>query len=368
MTWVRGSAGNEDPFIGTVELAEGTYFMAIAGHTRLPEPLDQFFNRNTTNPLLRLEPIEALERIASQRDFGAAVLQDPTQPTILFDNDSIEEYAFDDVLLYVNTGASLFIVNPFTGANYGRVGDFIDEINDIAFRNNGELFAYSDYFTSPPGDDEWEYVRIDTGTAAVTDMMPGAPGGNMLTFHDVLGEAILEVISDDGLSVEAITIREFLGQESGFFVGNRPIDRTGNMGRLEYYQNILYEFDPTTGDVVGPVYDRDEQFPGAGTGRREIGFLDTEPPANAPARQLGISNATEVNSAGVAVARLADGDAFTLDDGTDTFTFELDQGFTITATGGLIRDQDTMVVNTTVFEFNVGPRVDAGQCCARRFA
>ncbi|TWU00863.1 GEVED domain-containing protein [Stieleria varia] len=353
----RGSAGTEDPYIGTVELREGTYFMAISNASQLPQPLDQYFNRNSANPLLRLEPIQALNRIASQDDFSDGQILPPSVETVLFDSSSIEQYSFDDVLLYVNTGSDLFIVNPFTGESYGRVGSFQDEINDIAFRSNGELFGYTDYFQSPPGDNQWSYARIGTGDALVTEI---SVGGGIQTRHDTVGDIdiILDNFSDDGLSVEAIAIREFQGSEDGFLVGNRPIDRTGAIGGLEYYQNILYEFDEVTGDIIGPTYDLDERFAGAGTTRREIGQINTVAPPTAAARQLGISDATEVNINGLATATIVDGDAFTLDDGTNTFTFEFDQGFTLTANGGTILDEDSIVINNAfVFEFNVGAAI-----------
>ncbi len=140
----RGSAGTEDPYIGAVELSEGTYFVAISNQTQVPLPLDQFFNPNSANPLLRLEPIDSVTRIAEDRigSFGGGTASDP-EIQLLFDDDSIVDYVFDDTVLFINTVNGLFLVNPFTGENFGSVGNFGDEIRDIAFRANGELFAYS---------------------------------------------------------------------------------------------------------------------------------------------------------------------------------------------------------------------------------
>ncbi len=353
----RGSAGSEDPYIGATELSEGVYFVAVSNQQQVPLPLDQFFNAQSANPLLRLEPVDSVQRIAEDRigSSGGGTASSPTTE-ILFDANSIVDYSFDDTLLYVNTVDGLLIVNPFTGELYGRVGNFTDEIRDVAFRANGELFAYSGYDNRPAGDQNWFYYRIDTSDASLS--APLSVGGGMTTHHDLVGDSILEVLSDDGLEVEAITIREFLNQEVGYFVGNRPIPRFGANGGLEYINNILYDFDDATGLVTGPVYDLDEQFPGAGTSRREVGQINTVAPAGAFRTQLGVTDATVINAAGVAVPSLVDGDTFTLSNVTETVTFELDQSFTLTADGSQpVRDGDAVVIDNAIFEFNTGQRL-----------
>ena len=64
----RGSAGALDPFIGPLEFPSGTaagqYFVAVSSNTILPEGMEQFVNANPTNPLVRLEPLNTLDRIA----------------------------------------------------------------------------------------------------------------------------------------------------------------------------------------------------------------------------------------------------------------------------------------------------------------
>lgn len=83
----RGGAGTEDPFIGSVELLEGTYYVAVSNQTQVPLALDQFFNPASTNPLVRVEPIAAIDRVAD----------DNMQNGILFNNTSIVPYSLDDV-------------------------------------------------------------------------------------------------------------------------------------------------------------------------------------------------------------------------------------------------------------------------------
>ncbi len=421
----RGSAGGQDPYIGAAELAEGTYFVAVSNQSSVPLPIDQFFNVNTANPLLRLEPIDSVRRIAEDRIYrttplgvvndtgnfgfdingqafllrasgttlinqrtitlstggtiepgallaidqttgalqltaagdpivvgvaGGATASAPTVP-VLFDSQSIVANSFDDALLYVNTATGLFLVNPFTGVSYGSLGSFGDEIRDIAFRSNGELFGYSDNGNPAPGDDAWFYHRIDTGNATLS--APLSVGAGISTFNDLVGDTILEQASDDGLEVEGITIRAFQGSEIGYFVANRPGNRQG----LSYFTNILYRFDEETGLATGTAFDLNEQDAGAGTTPRENGQINTAPLA-ASGNRLGISDATQFNAAGRNVARLVDGDNFTVFNGAERVTFELDQSFTLTANGTQpVRDGDTFTIDGQVFEFDAGQRL-----------
>ena len=50
----RGSAGVNDPFIGTVQLTEGTYYVAVSTNAQLPNQLDQNFVSAATNPKFAL--------------------------------------------------------------------------------------------------------------------------------------------------------------------------------------------------------------------------------------------------------------------------------------------------------------------------
>ncbi|KLU02986.1 hypothetical protein RISK_004956 [Rhodopirellula islandica] len=329
----RGSFGNADPYIGSAELPEGTYYVAISNQSRQPAVLDQFTNRDTANPLLRLEPVDSIQRIAEENfevfDFYPGTASAPVQP-VLFDDNSILDYSLDDVVLYVNTGSTLFVVNPFTGETYGTIGSFGDEVRDIAFTANGELFAYTGYDDRPAGDTTWTYNRIDTATGQLS--APLSVGAGIETFHNLDAETppaqqILDEASDDGLEVEAITIRARFGSETGFFIGNRPTAQDG----LDYIDNILYSFNEETGEATGPVFDLALFNAGAGTDRREVGAIDTAIPTGNQDTQLGISDATTNDANGLPVARLFDGDTFSLTNGTETETFELNQGFTILA-------------------------------------
>ncbi|QDT58256.1 hypothetical protein SV7mr_07450 [Stieleria bergensis] len=337
----RGGAGVEDPFLGSVELGEGTYYLAIANETQVPVAMDQFFNINSNTPLLRAAPLDAVSNIV-----------DDTFD--LFGTDSFVPYSMDDVLLYVNTPTGLFLVNPFTGDNYGFVGGFGGEtFNDVAFRSNGELYGYSGFGGRGRSDTNWFYSQIDTGDASINQL---AAGANLQTFHEQNPEAgvqVLEQRTDTGLTVQAITIRERRGVEQGFFVGERPpiIGPT-------YVDNVLFSFAPNTGNAGSGTNGLVLGFAGAGTQGRDLGQIDTTPDGTAGS-QLGITGVLEVGQSGFPEQQLFDGDVFTIqsNDGTETTTFEFDFDGTILLSGGLVNDGDTISVGTNTFEFDTGSRL-----------
>ncbi|TWT73241.1 dockerin type I domain-containing protein [Allorhodopirellula solitaria] len=338
----RGSFGTADPYIGSAELPEGTYYVAVSNKFQAPSQLDQFTSRDATNPLVRLEPIDSTRRIAEEgfnslNGFSnySQVAEGPIVP-VLFDDDSIVEQTLDDVFLYVNSGSGLFLVNPFTGERYADLGGFGTEIRDVAFTANGELFGYT--VPQDLNDGSYQYTRIDTVTAGLTNL----GGTGIGTFHDLEVEEdavqVLDEDSDDGLVIEGITIRARFGNETGYFVADRPVGQQGlepgpGLTRQGYTENILYAFDEETGEATGPDFDLTLSNAGAGTNIREIGQIDThdDPDDGLPedANVIGVSAATAVNSQGVAVPQLYDGDTFTLTNGTDFVTFELNQGFTL---------------------------------------
>ena len=387
-----GSAGTQDPFIGAAELIEGTYFVAIAAQARVPLPLDQFFNPASANPLVRLEPIESVNRIAEDRIESSGIgTANPPQIEFLFDDNSIVEQSLDDVLLYVNTAGGLVGVNPFTGENLGNIGNTGfgqgDAIRDVAFTRNGELFGYS-LVDGANGDTAWAYHRIDTSTGAIAANLSVGAGittrefsGNLVVnmMTGAVTPPVLDAVSNAGINVEAITIRAIRGQEEGFFVGNRgdlgnapginlPVfgPAPGNLvfggpfgeGGLGYGENILYEFNPSTGQAIGANPPSIlVSSAGAGTTPREIGFIDTDAIGGANTF-LGISSTGVVNNNGILAQQIFDGDTFTVDDlVNDPVTLEFDLGFTLTATGGVVTDGDSFTVDGVVYEFNTGQSI-----------
>ena len=90
----RGTVGATDPFLGVTDLAVGTYFVAVTTDRSVANQLDQFTNRNATNPDVRLEPTASRSRAATSRtDFITGDL---------FDDSSVVPYHLGDVTLYVS--------------------------------------------------------------------------------------------------------------------------------------------------------------------------------------------------------------------------------------------------------------------------
>jgi len=74
----RGTVGELDPFIGAVEMPQGTYYVAVTSDRLLPDEL-------LNNPAVRLEPINSVIRIAEDRigSFGGATALPPVVPVLL---------------------------------------------------------------------------------------------------------------------------------------------------------------------------------------------------------------------------------------------------------------------------------------------
>ena len=68
----RGSVGKLDPFIGSVQMPAGivpanssrTYYIAVCSNAQLPTAMNATFTANPAQPLIRLEPVDSVQRIA----------------------------------------------------------------------------------------------------------------------------------------------------------------------------------------------------------------------------------------------------------------------------------------------------------------
>lgn len=104
----RGSVGALDPFIGPVELPAtsgldpGTYYVAVTSNAIVPEELQQFLDPAPDNPLVRMEPINSVARVAEDRVDAIGSYSTAKAPTVpvLFGAD-------DEVSLFVPDGSRL---------------------------------------------------------------------------------------------------------------------------------------------------------------------------------------------------------------------------------------------------------------------
>ncbi len=195
----RGSIGKLDPFIGSVQLPAGMptgggggeaggpvvepdpskqlrYYVAISSNERLPEVLNAAFGRGDTNYLVRLEPVNSLNRIADDRIGEAGDLFDATDALSLTTN--VTPFNLGDVTLFVSGGGSLVTVDALRGGVETPLATYAGStIGDIVMRSDGRLYAYAGL----PGvaNTAGRIDEINTGTGARTaiglDSIPNAP-------------------------------------------------------------------------------------------------------------------------------------------------------------------------------------------------
>src|SRR5690606_8245154 len=138
-----------------------------------------------TNPLLRLEPIDSIRRIAEDRigDPGRTTFGDPVVPTLFDPETSVVPYTLGDLVMYAIRGGSVDIANPFTGQRYGRIGDRNTSVQDFAFRAYGELFGDSQPGTLAAGDfdDSYAYFRITSEDGSLSNHVLSG----LQTFHAI---------------------------------------------------------------------------------------------------------------------------------------------------------------------------------------
>lgn len=155
----RGSIGALDPFLGSVQMPEGTncrYIVAVSHDASLPEVLNQTFVQSATAFDVRLEPVNGVLRIAEDHigfsgyTSGTEDLRVPVQPVTssLFDIGSeislstqVRPFSLEDVVLFVNATNRLYTVDPFQGALETNIGALTD-MRDIDIRTDGRLYGY----------------------------------------------------------------------------------------------------------------------------------------------------------------------------------------------------------------------------------
>ncbi len=338
-----GSSSVADPFIGAAELLAGTYYVAVSLQGNVPIVLDQFTNAASASPLLRVEPLDSIQRIAEEHFGGPSrgTAGFPDVPVLFDPVQSVVPQSLDDVRLFVNSEGALRLVNPFTGQNYGTLGGFSGNtsIRDVSFTANGELFGYT------VGTNNTQYVRIDSATGATTPATGAVGNAGLQTFTDTAIEppivtatgAVIPVQqlltpgdTGDQLTIEAITINA--GAGNSFFVGNRP----GLQPGVKYATNILFPFNPATGQALGPANNLqigtalgDATPLNAALSLLEIGQIDTTVRDTEAFNTLGLSDASVRGPGGTLVPRIVDGDTFTIDNNGTLTTFEFEQGDTL---------------------------------------
>jgi GEVED domain/Dockerin type I domain/Bacterial pre-peptidase C-terminal domain len=336
----RGSAGSLDPFIGSVELPAGRYFLALTNRTQVPSVIANRLNRTgaQNDSGVRIQPINSGRFIVEDRvgnDRLGAAAQAPITPSFLPQSSRVE-YTLGDLPMYVTRDRGLqnevYIANSFTGVASNFVGTNSEDIRDIAMRPNGDIRAFRS-LEQGGGDANAAYLNVDSGTGATTVVGNLGIITNRLVTSTATPPTIDLAVENAGIDVEALTFTEFQGGETGFLVANRK----GGVG-TQYTNNVLYRFDPNTGrGISAPALDNafniitggspnpPDIILGAGTNITERGFIQTASPAGTTSTTLAVTEATEVRSSTRSLIR--DGDSVTLRVLPNTIvTFEFNSG------------------------------------------
>lgn len=332
----RGSAGQLDPYIGSVELPAGRYFLAVTNRNQIPSVLANRLNRTAAqdDSGIRVQPINSGRYIVEDR--VGTDNTDPTRRSATVGNritdeflpldfgqggivdDSRIPYLLGDIPLYVSRDSGtesteFFIANPFTGELSSYVGVTGVDLRDFAIRPNGDLQGFRST-EAVDTDATNQYININAGTAAAT--VTGALGNVTEELNGaVVGDVVVQNI---GIDIEAITFMEFnqAQGESGFIVANREPGRGINAARR---RNILYRFNPNTGAGT----DNDDRFNirnpgtaddviiGAGTTLSERGYIQTDAAANAVSTAVAVTEAT-LTRAGQSQSLILDGDTISI--------------------------------------------------------
>jgi hypothetical protein len=359
----RGSAGTLDPFLGPIELgavgstiSSGRYFVAITNQGRIPTQIAAFNDPTNGNPLLRLQPSNNTQWIVEDRvgSVGGSTAQLPVTTNFLPAASAAVPFSLSDVALYLSTdsgvnGTNIFIANPMTGTS-DFVGTNGQDVNDIAFRYNGDLRGFNRVLTVPgnvDADGEVDYQHLNDATGVATSV----GGLNLQTsFLDRTVAPPALAAADVGFNIEAVAFGNFGvqgggfgGPETGLVVGNRPVINPLTDGvqatRLPTTArgtNVVYRFNPDTGAVIG-TSNFNGTTPGGGafilgngTETDELGYIDTTTPSGLPSRRLTFIDATSFNSTAIPPITtnvLNDGDNFVIQLPTgQTRTFEFDSG------------------------------------------
>lgn len=177
----RGSVGKLDPFIGSVQLPAGAtptnptkYYVAITSNAQLPSSLDGTFRSGATSALVRLEPVNSVQRVIEDH-IGATGYTStglevkPTQGPLINVGTAqqlsanVRAFTLADVPLFVTTASGIFTGNALTGGAVATLRTEMSGIGDIDMRTDGRLFLVS----GVRDDGNVAQVReINTGTGA----------------------------------------------------------------------------------------------------------------------------------------------------------------------------------------------------------
>ncbi len=149
----RGSVGARDPFIGAAELPAGNYVVAVSNNSRMAVAMQQYQTAAAANPLIRLEPVNSVNRLFVDRVGGTSADTAAAAPVLFTTaagnggvsaNNSVP-WTLADMTTYVvrnnGTGSQLVFGNAMTGVQEAEISNFV-RMNDTAMSPDGRLVGY----------------------------------------------------------------------------------------------------------------------------------------------------------------------------------------------------------------------------------
>ena len=272
---LAGSYSTQDPYIGPVELPDGTYFTAVTSNARLPSEL--------ANPGVRLEPVNSVVRIVEDHidSIGGSTAEAPVKSGILresnvdvLNSDKIVFYIIQDVL-DGDDKTDFAAVDPVTGIVKWENLDYDGNVEDIATRLDGNVFGFSTPDTGQADDT----VGLFQGVNPNVGQFLGSRDDGILTFEESGTSSGVSIPSDIGIRFNAVAFGVIDGKERLLGVGERGDAEVDPLPPgPAAFTNLLYQMDTQTGEAFSaPDLDRvgNARHDGGGTQVRERGILDT---------------------------------------------------------------------------------------------
>ncbi len=316
----HGSFGVLDPTIGPVTLLAGapklhnpdgsidqtsvvTYYVAISSNATLPEAVSATFNSDVSNPLIRLEPLDSINRVVDDRvGYNGGGITTAGSAGSIFPVSSVsaapaelnsyaDPYQFGDVVLFVNgqnSGSNLLeAVNPFTGtplyAGSLTMAGGSQNYYDIAMRNDGRLYSFGSGSSSQ---NSGAYVQLNTANGSIISESDDGLVTSRVTSYDE--DTKISSFADDQYAMQydafaflqnpgsttrrlfAVVHRDSRDDPNPLFL---PTPTTYTPVKED---NLLIELNPDTGEVLNlapsedPVYKSDGTFGGPKTATNVI--------------------------------------------------------------------------------------------------
>ena len=385
------------PVTGEVELRESVFTLTLLKEVTRTDFLTSELE---VTPLLRPT---FQERAPDLRQLAT---EGTDQLSVFVSRPAIQPFSLGDVTMFVSqpggflNRTELLSVDPFTGVTESRIGAFTGRVRDIAMDprglglgtededNDGGIFAYTTPITAPRNDNTaGNYLQINPGGLNPAELASNLGDDGIETYQADPADRTDSVRSGEngvGVFFEAMTfnnaeadwlqrgVRGFaIGTRGDTFVDPETGEIISTAVGIPNPANILFEFNPTTGEALNPPGLGDRSDGGilvaGGTQIRDRGALDTTvdafPDAGGNTMVTGV-DATIIDEDGTTWFAVEDGDIFHVDetgDGLPDVTFEFDSGpefyFDVNPVGPnplTLLDGDTFIVDGVQFEFDTG--------------